>query len=141
MLCLLGSDEYWYYEQVVYQSISLFCLWSCMLSVAIRCFGPVDACNSKRRYLCHIVGSCLQKSGFELTKTTKVVDVLLPLGIKQWCIVYMSFVLFILHTLFHAIICCLQLSTSSDADAEMKVDYLGIDELDSKSLYFVVMPN
>ncbi len=39
----------------------------------------------------------------------------------------MSFALFTLHTLLHAIICCLQLNTGSDADADLKVDYLGID--------------
>ena len=27
-----------------------------MLSVASRCFGQVDACDSKRKYLCAIVG-------------------------------------------------------------------------------------
>ena len=52
-----------------------------------------------------------------------------------------ALVLITLHTLLHAIICCLQLNTRSDADADLKVDYLGIDELDSKSMYFVVMPN
>ena len=34
-------------------------LWSCMLSVTSRCFGQVDTFNSKREYLCSIVGSCL----------------------------------------------------------------------------------
>ena len=72
---------------------------------------------------------------------SKVVDVLWPLGIKQWCIVYVSFALFTLHTLLHAIIYCLQLNTGSDADADPKMDYLGIDALDNKSMYFVVMSN
>ena len=53
----------------------------------------------------------------------------------------MSFVLFILHTLLHTIMCCSKLNTGSDADAELKVDYLGIDALDRKSKYFFVMPN
>ena len=35
----------------------LCCLWSCMLSVVSRCFGQVDASDSKRGYLCSIVGS------------------------------------------------------------------------------------
>ena len=39
------------------------------------------------------------------------------------------------------IIFCLQFNTVSDADADLKVDYLGIDTLDSKSMYFVVMPD
>ena len=30
----------------------LCCLWSCMLSVVSRCFGQVDASDSKRGYLC-----------------------------------------------------------------------------------------
>jgi hypothetical protein len=38
---------------------SLCCLWSCMLSVASRYLGRVDASDSKREYLCSIVGSCL----------------------------------------------------------------------------------
>lgn len=49
----------------------------------------------------------------------------------------MSFALFTLHTLLHTIICCLQLNTRSDADADLRVDYLGTDVLDSKYMYFV----
>ena len=49
-----------------------------------------------------------------MTETTKVVDVLF---------------------------CCLQLNTGRGADTNQKVDYLGIDALDSKSMYFAVMPN
>ena len=85
MLCLLGSDELWNYDQFVHHVIILmFYLRSCMLSGTCGYPDQVVACISKRReYLCSIVGSCLQKSGLELTETTKVVDVLLPLGIKQ----------------------------------------------------------
>ena len=36
-------------------------------------------------------------------------------------------VLFTLCTLLNAIVCCLQLNTGRGADANMKVDYLGID--------------
>ena len=50
-------------------------------------------------------------------------------------------VLFTLCTILNAIICCLQLNTGRGADANRKVDYLGIDALDSKSMYFVVIPN
>jgi hypothetical protein len=39
--------------------LSLCCLWSCMLSVASRYLGWVDASDSKREYLCSIVGSWL----------------------------------------------------------------------------------
>ena len=64
-----------------------------MLSVTSRCSGQVDACNSKREYLCSIVGSCLRESG-GVTVTSKVADVLLPLGVnnnalsKNNCVVY-----------------------------------------------------
>jgi hypothetical protein len=40
-------------------STAISYLWSCMLCVASRYFGRVDACNSTREYLCSIVGSCL----------------------------------------------------------------------------------
>ena len=53
-----------------------------MLSVVSRCFGQVDASDSKRGYLCSIVGSASIESG-GVTATSKVVDVLLLLGIKQ----------------------------------------------------------
>jgi hypothetical protein len=38
---------------------SLCYLWSCMLCVASRYLGRVDASDSKREYLCSIVDSCL----------------------------------------------------------------------------------
>ena len=66
-----------------------------MLSVASRCSGQVDACDSKREYLCSMVGSCLQFSG-RVTITSKIVDVLLPLGensgtlSKDNCIAYIT---------------------------------------------------
>ena len=53
-----------------------------MFSVVSRCFGQVDASDSKRRYLCSIVGSASIESG-GVTATSKVLDVLLLLGIKQ----------------------------------------------------------
>ena len=34
-----------------------------------------------------------------------------------------------LHTLLNAIICCFQLNTEWGADANCKVDYLGIDDV------------
>ena len=36
-------------------------------------------------------------------------------------------VLLTLHTLLNALVCCLQLHTERGADANRKVDYLGID--------------
>ena len=52
-----------------------------MLSVVSRFFGQVGASDSKRGYLCSIVGSASIKSGGVIA-TSKVVDVLLLLGIK-----------------------------------------------------------
>jgi hypothetical protein len=40
-----------YYVKLII-NLSLCYLRSCMLSVTSRCFGQVDACNSKREYLC-----------------------------------------------------------------------------------------
>jgi hypothetical protein len=48
-----------YYVKLIIDLSCLCYLWSCMFSIASRCFGQVDACNSKREYLCSIVGSCL----------------------------------------------------------------------------------
>ena len=48
-----------------------------------------------------------------------VVDVLLLLGSKQQYLI----VLFTLHALLNAIICCLQLNTERGADANRTVDY------------------
>jgi hypothetical protein len=53
-----------------------------MLSVASIYLDRVDASNSKRKYLCSIVGF-MSLVIWEVTETSKVVDVLLPLGRKQ----------------------------------------------------------
>jgi hypothetical protein len=53
-----------------------------MLSVASRYLGRVDASDSKREYLCSIVGF-MSLVIWGVTETSKVVDVLLPLGRKQ----------------------------------------------------------
>ena len=45
-----------------------------------------------------------------------------------------------LHTLVNVIICCFQLNTGWGVDANRKVDYLGIDAVGLRSMYFVVMP-
>jgi hypothetical protein len=92
-----------------------------MLSVASRCSGQVYACDSKREYLCSIVGSCLYKSE-SVTITSKIVDVLLLLG-KKTMRSLRIILLFTLHTLLNAIICCLQHNTERVADANRKVDY------------------
>jgi hypothetical protein len=53
-----------------------------MLSVASRYLGRVDASDSKREYLCSIVGF-MPLVIWGSDKTSKVVDVMLPLGRKQ----------------------------------------------------------
>ena len=49
-------------------------------------------------------------------------------------------VLFTLRTLLNAIVYCLQLNTGSDADADRKMDYLGIDAVGLRSMNLVIMP-
>ena len=58
-----------------------------------------------------------------MTGISKVVDVLLLLGIKQQYFVDGKIVLFTLHTLLNAIIFCLQLNTGRGSDDNLKVDY------------------
>ena len=58
-----------------------------------------------------------------MTEISKVVDVLLLLGRKQQSFVYGTIILFTLHTLLNAIICCLQLNTGRGSDDNLKVDY------------------
>ena len=95
-----------------------------MLSVATRNSGQVDTCDSKRGYLCSIVGSCLHVSGLEMTETTKTADVLLLLGVKQQCLCLYDYI----HCL-HYTLCLLQLSfaynliLSGDTDVISGVDY------------------
>jgi hypothetical protein len=48
-----------YYVKLIVDLSCLCYLSSCMLSVVSRYFGQVDASDSKREYLCSIVGSCL----------------------------------------------------------------------------------
>ncbi len=127
MLCLRGFDGYW--DAISDWLLILLCLcylWSCMLSVTSRCFGQVDAFNSKRGYLCSIVGSAFSMP-WPVTEGRLVIDVLLLLGITNWCKCSRTLVLVTLHTLLNAIICCFQLNTEWGADANRKVDYLDID--------------
>ena len=111
--------------QVVYLSM---CSWYCMLSITSRCFGQVDAFNSKRAYLCSIVGSAFS-TPWPVIERWLVIDVLLLLGITNWCKCSRTLVLVTLHTLLNAIICCFQLNTGWGADANRTVDYLGIDDV------------
>ena len=56
-----------------------------------------------------------------------MIAVLLLLGIKKLVQCSRTLVLVTLHTLLNAIISCFQLNTEWGADANRKVDYLGID--------------
>ena len=58
-----------------------------------------------------------------MTEISKVVDVLLLPERKQQSFVHGTIVLFTLHTLLNAIICCLQLNTGRGSDDNLKVDY------------------
>jgi hypothetical protein len=65
LLCNSTSCVCWgpmnieYYVKLIVDLSCLCYLWFCMLSVASRYLGRVDASDSKREYLCSIVGSCL----------------------------------------------------------------------------------
>src|SRR3954464_6307739 len=98
------------------------CLSSCMLSVVSSYLGQVVASDSKRGYLCSIVGSCLYLSR-EVTEISMVVDVLLPLARKQWYLIHGTSGLFTLHSLLKAVVCCLQLNTGGGSDDNLNVDY------------------
>ena len=54
---------------------------------------------------------------------SKVLDVLLLLGRKQQSFVHRTIILFTLHAMRNAIICCLQLNTGGGSDDNLKVDY------------------
>jgi hypothetical protein len=114
MCGLLGSDEYWHlwlsWCTEIYRMLSLCCLWSCMLSVVSSYLGRVVASDSKRGYLCSIVGSCLYLTtrsdrnlyGCRFTVATRE---------KTTFICSRVYALFTLHTLLNAIIRCSQLNT------------------------------
>ena len=59
----------------------------------------------------------------KVTKISKVVDVLLPLGRKQRSLVHGTCGLFTLHTLLKAVVCSLQLNTRGGSDDNLKVDF------------------
>ena len=76
-----------------------------------------------------------------MTKISKVLDVLLLLGRKQQSFVHRTIVLFTLHAMRNAIIRFPQLNTGGGSDDNLKVDFLCIDAVGWRSMYFVVMPN
>ena len=59
----------------------------------------------------------------EVTEISKVVDVLLLLGRKQWSLVHRTSGLFTLHTLLKEVVCCLQINTVGGSDDNLKVDF------------------
>ena len=90
MLSLLGSNGLWDYVQIVmsniFGSLLYLCSWvnSCMFSVAVFCFGQVICCNSKRERYAWL---WVQPSDSSLSdRNMRLGDVLLPPGIKQWCL-------------------------------------------------------
>jgi hypothetical protein len=143
MLCLLGSDKYWSYVKlmcwIIIFMLSLCCLWSYMLSIASRYLGRVYASDSKREYLCSIVGfmplviwgSDRNLLGCRCVVATRE---------KTTFLCSRTFALFTLRTLLKAIICCLQLNTQWLLGRYLEGGLLVIDVVGLRSMYFVVMP-
>jgi hypothetical protein len=122
-----------------YILLSLCYLWSCMLSVASRYLGRVDASDSKREYLCSIVGfmplviwgSDRNLWGCRCAVATRE---------KTTFLYPRTFALFTLHTLLIAIIRCSQLNTQCLLGRHSEGGLLVIDTVGLRSMYFVVMP-
>jgi hypothetical protein len=110
-----------------------------MLSVASRYLGRVDASDSKREYLCSIVGfmplviwgSDRNLKGCRCAVATREKTTFLCLRI---------FALFTLRTLLNAIIRCSQLNTRWLLGRHPEGGLLVIDAVGTRSMYFVVMP-
>jgi hypothetical protein len=119
--------------------LSLCCLGSYMLSVASIYLGRVDASDSKREYLCSIVGfmplviweSDRNLYGFRCVVATRE---------KTTFLCSRTFALFILRTLLKAIICCSQLNIRWLLGRHPEGGLLVIDAVGLQSMYFVVMP-
>jgi hypothetical protein len=111
--------------------LSLWCLWSCMISVASSYLARVDATNSKREYLCSIVGFMPLFNSCRCHVATREKTTFLCLR---------TFALFTICTLFNAIICCLQLNTQGVLGWFPSSEFLVIDAVGLRSMYFVVMP-
>ncbi len=110
-----------------------------MLSVSSRCSGQVDASDSKREYLCSIVGSCLY-----LTMGSDLVlyGCRCAVATREKTAVFYSRVVssFTLHTLLKAIVRCLQLNTGGCRGCNPEGGLLVIDAVGLRSMYIVVMP-
>jgi hypothetical protein len=106
-----------------------------MLSVASRYLGRVDASDSKREYLCSIVGfmplviwgSDRNLSGCRYDVATRD---------KTTFLCSRTFALFTLRTLLKAIICCLQLNTQWLLERHTEGGLLVIDAVELWSMYF-----
>jgi hypothetical protein len=122
-----------------YLMLSLCCLWSCMLSIVSSYLGRVVASDSKRGYLCLIVGSCLYLI-WGVTDSSKVVDVLLLLGGKQHSYARGHMLC------LHYTLCLMQLSVVRNlilvefSDWFSTSGLLVIDAVRWRSMYIVVMP-
>jgi hypothetical protein len=101
-----------------------------MLSVVCRYLGRVDASDSKREYLCLIVGFMPLVICRCAVATREKTTFLCP----------RIFALFTLRTLLNAIICCSQLNTRWLLGRYPEGGLLVIDAVGLRSMYFVVMP-
>jgi hypothetical protein len=119
--------------------LSICCLWSCMLSVVSSYLGRVVASDSKRGYLCLILGSCLYLI-WGVTETSKLVNVLLLLGGKQHSYAWGHMLC------LHYTLCLMQLSVVRNlilvefSDLFATSGLLVIDAVGWRSMYLVVMP-
>jgi hypothetical protein len=119
--------------------LSLCCLWSCMLSVVSSYLGRVDTSDSKRGYLCSIVGSYLYLIwGSDRNLQGCRCDVATR---EETTFLYpRTYALFTLHTLLNAIICCSQLNIHGVLEWFPVGGLLVIDAVGWRSMYLVVMP-
>jgi hypothetical protein len=87
-----------------------------MLFVASRYLGREDASYSKREYLCSIVGFMPLFNPGGVIETSTVVDVLLPLGRKQYSCVqgHLLYLHYALYLMQLSIVCNLILEGSSN---------------------------
>jgi hypothetical protein len=122
-----------------YLMLSLCCLWSCMLSVVSSYLGKVDTSDSKRGYLCSIVGFMPL---FNLGEWQKPLSCRCVVATREKTIFLCprTFVLFTLHTLLNAVSCSSQLNTFRDLGWFPASGLLVIDAVGWRSMYFILMP-
>jgi hypothetical protein len=124
---------------IIYLMLSLCCLWSCMLSVASSYLGRVDSSDSKREYLCSIVGFMPL---FNLGEWQKPLRYRCAVAIREKTTFLCPriFALFTLRTLLNIVIHCSQLNTQGVLGRLPASGLLVIDAVGLWSMYFVVMP-